>query len=82
MHTHTHACVHACVHSTCTRTCGHTYTTSHLCSLDVTAHLVELVHLQLQQRESKDMSFRNKACSEATGGCLIDVDWISQNTPC
>ena len=44
--------------------------------------MVELVHLQLQQRESGDMSFRNKACSEATGGRLIDVDWISQNTPC
>ena len=83
MHTHTHACMHACVHSTCTRTCGHTHTTSHLCPLDATVHLVvELVHLQLQQRESGDMSFRNKACSGATGGCLIDVDWISQNTPC
>ena len=55
---------------------------SYLCPLDVTVHLVvELVHLQLQQRESGDMSFRNKVCSEATGGCLIDVDWISQNTP-
>ena len=56
---------------------------SYLCPLDVTVHLVvELVHLQLQQRESGGMSFRNKACSEATVGRLIDVDWISQNTPC
>ena len=60
----------------------HTHT-SHLCRLDVTVHLViQLVHLQLQQRESGDMSFRNKACSAATGGCLIDVGWTSQNTPC
>ena len=41
--------------------------TSHLCCLDVTVHLVvQLAHLELQQRERGDMSFRNKACSEAT----------------
>ena len=40
---------------------------AHLRRLDVTVHLVvQLVHLELQQRESGDMSFRNKACSEAT----------------
>ena len=71
-------CTHA--HTGNTHTCTHT--TSHVCHLDVTVHLVvQLVHLQLQQRESGDMSFRNKACPEATGGCLIDVDWISENTP-
>ena len=66
-HTHTH---------THTRMDTHT---SHLCYLDVTVHLVvQLVHLQLQQRESGDMSFRNKACSEATGGCLIDACGLKQ----
>ena len=60
-----------------------THTTSHLRHLDATVHLVvQLVPLQLQQRESGDMSFRNKAGYEATGGCLTDVDWISQSTPC
>ena len=40
---------------------------AHLCRLDVTVHLVvQLAHLELQQRERGDMSFRNKACSEAT----------------
>ena len=88
MHKHMHCAHTTCTHMTHTRVqtkthaCTHTHI-SYLCPLDVTVHLVvELVHLQLQQRESGDMSFRNKACSEATGGRLIDVDWISQNTPC
>ena len=39
---------------------------AYLCRLDVTVHLVvQLAHLELQQRERGDMSFRNKACSEA-----------------
>ena len=39
---------------------------AYLCHLDVTVHLVvHLAHLELQQRERGDMSFRNKACSEA-----------------
>ena len=34
---------------------------AHLCHLDVTVHLVvQLAHLELQQRERGDMSFRNK----------------------
>ena len=65
----------------CVRT--HLYT-SHLCRLDVTVHLVvQLAHLELQQRERGDMSFRNKACSEATAevpdGCGLDQ---SQHTAC
>ena len=57
---------------------------AHLCHLDVTVHLVVLlVHLELQQRERGDMSFRNKACSEATAevpdGCGLDQ---SQHTEC
>ena len=40
---------------------------AHLCCLDVTVHLVvQLAHLELQQRERGDMSFRNKACFEVT----------------
>ena len=40
---------------------------AHLCRLDVTVHLVvQLAHLELQKRVIGDMSFRNKACSEAT----------------
>ena len=39
---------------------------AYLCHLDVTVHLVvQLAHFELQQRERGDMSFRNKACSEA-----------------
>ena len=39
---------------------------AYLCRLDVTVHLVvQLAHLELQQRERGDMSFRNNACSEA-----------------
>ena len=40
---------------------------AHLCCLDVTVHLVvQLAHLELQQRERGDISFRNKVCLEAT----------------
>ena len=40
---------------------------AYLCRLDVTVHLVvQLAHLELQQRERGNMSFRNTACSEAT----------------
>ena len=40
---------------------------AYLCRLDVTVHLVvQSSHLEMQERETRDMSFRNKACSEAT----------------
>ena len=57
---------------------------AYLCCLDVTVHLVvQLAHLELQQREREDMSFRNKACSEATAevpdSCGLDQ---SQHTEC
>ena len=40
---------------------------AYLCHLGVTVHLVvQSSHLEMQERERGDMSFRNKACSEAT----------------
>ena len=54
---------------------------AHLCHLDVTVHLVvQLAHLELQQRERGDMSFRNKACSEAT--CMYPSNTIIPHTVC
>ena len=40
---------------------------AYLCHLGVTVRLVvQSSHLEMQERERGDMSFRNKACSEAT----------------
>ena len=61
----------------CVRT--HLYT-SHLCRLDVTVHLVvQLAHLELQQRERGDMSFRTQHALKQQLRCLIDVDWSNHN---